>query len=149
MNRSLRKAQKAASSRWNNLVKKTEKPESGQNDTWATDQYFILNFHSPQFSSADLILNKEIFKGISDNGILEIIPKDAPPFVTMVTENSFSSARGNMTIRISTQLPNILGLAAGKEVRIQRAESEKYVIHDVVFTVKDQYLLGRDRLKIV
>jgi hypothetical protein len=148
MNRSLRKAQKAASSRWNNFVKKTEKPESGQNDTWATDQYFILNFHSPQFSSADLILNKEIFKGISDNEILEIIPKDAPTFVAMVTENSFSSARGNMTISISTQLANILGLAPGKEVRIQRADSEKYVIHDVVFTVKDQYISGRDRLKI-
>lgn len=148
MNRSLRKAQKAASTRWNNFMKKTEKPDSGQNDTWATDQYFILNFHSPQFSSADLILNKEIFKGISDNDILEIIPKDAPPFVAMVTENSFSSARGNMTISISTQLANILGLAAGKEVTIKRADTEKYIIHDVVFTVKDQYLSGRDRLKL-
>lgn len=132
-------------------MKKTEKPaESHEAEVWV-NEVFTLMFHAPQFSSADLILRSEVFSGVQDKDILEIIPNDAniQPFVVQVTTNSMSN-KANITLSISTQLAAVLSInhLRSLEVNVRRPDLIKYELEAVLISIKDQSLSRGDMWKV-
>ncbi|CAG9321194.1 unnamed protein product [Blepharisma stoltei] len=148
MNKNDGKNKKAVKSRWKNFMKKTEKqPESHEAEEWV-NEVFQSTFHTPQFSSADLIINSDVFHGVQDKDILEIIPNDnsAQPFVVQVTSTSMTN-KANITLSISTQLASVLNInhLRNLDVNVRRPDLAKYELQAVLVSIKDQSL-GRGEM---
>ena len=137
---------KKNSSRWKNFRSNPDKAIEASKESWTCEE-FTLMFHTAHFSSSDLILKQEVFSGILDKEIIEIIPQDTnyPPFVVQVSSDSFTS-KANLTLSISSQLASLLGLASLRslEVRVKRLSGTKYDCEELVVSIKDQHICRSD-----
>lgn len=128
--------------RWKNFRKNPEKSSEPTKDCWSSEE-FTLMFHTATFSSSDIILNQDVFSGLAEKDILEIIPVDTlyPPFLVQLSSDSFIS-KNNTTISISSQLASVLSLATLRslEVTVSRFTSTKYDCEELVMSIKDQHI---------
>ena len=132
---------KQGNSRWKYFSKNPEKVSEQAQDSWSNEEFTLMS-HTATFSSADIILNQELFQGVRDKDILEIRPVDPgyESFIVQVSSDSLIT-KTNTKISISSQLASVLSLTSRSlQVKVVRFNSNEYECDELVMSIKDQHI---------
>ena len=107
-------------------------------DVLSSARVFTLNLHDSKFSTAELILNPEVFPDISLKDYVEISAGNDAIILQVLSLNPIKS--GRLQISLLKSVADAFKFQAWQDVRVRKIDGSQAEVNFVELTFRNQYV---------